>query len=431
MCDTARMTMGRFVLRAKQDEIRPEGYPYKQHTLVQRRIAGVDFGLRPKTQPRPQSCSDMSTRASTSQLSGSRQNTALGGESRRKTLSAHPMVVSPPRSPRELEQMSLWTERPDLATLSHITFHDCPGDECWEEQDSFSSRRGRIPEWDFARRQGRQDLMAATLFEPGKYRIPWEALDQKSKVGLEFGQVLSRSTAASVMGHCTVPAGLQENRPDRRDGRILPDRSLHRGTTHVAPRIKSVADFQKGMARPELAVKDYSLQEDSSVQRELAYNAAIADKKTSVRRDVGPNLKRCLPVEKATWGMRNTHNDVAMCLLAQARLGLSFPATISQRKHPVERYKEAPSRRRPDIGRSFDQVRARQHTKVFAKMSPLHKSREQLCPTFERKAASGFEPRVDVGSRDGSRRRRYDALPDWQSALESAEVCDAAAAVAA
>merc|ERR1719456_2183179 len=119
-----------------------------------------------------------------------------------------------------------------------------------------------------------------------------------------------------------------------------------------------------------------------------------------------------------------------MCHLAQARLGLGYPATASQLQHPIERYKESPSRRRPDIGRTFDQVRARQHTKASAKYSPLRKSWWELCPGFERTAPRGFEPRVYIENDRGevARSRSYNALPGWQAALESAEVHAAAGA---
>mmetsp|Transcript_33535 Transcript_33535/g.106356 ORF Transcript_33535/g.106356 Transcript_33535/m.106356 type:complete len:580 (+) Transcript_33535:106-1845(+) len=337
-----------------------------------------------------------------------------------------------------LEQMALTSPRGDLGRVGrvHVLMHEVshPSEDLLQQDLKAFPKNTRSPEWDFAKAKGRSPLMCTdSSSTPGKYDVSLGCVKPLPKGGVQFAHALSRSASAAALGHGAMPAMLHPEEK-RSPGGCVHDRSKAKDT--VRHRTLHVNNFNRELERPEPGREQLYHNTcdpaacEAVLQRDLSFDANMADRWVTCRRDIAPGYTRMLPRGRdAVQGLRALQHDLGV----RGSVGLAFTETSGQREQSVARRecrRADGARERPDAGPLFDHYTLFQPTVVQnnfihgsplvrgsgpfydAKQSPLRKPIKR----YERKAPPGFVGNARHGSTRMSRRSRtYEALPGWSA----------------
>jgi len=153
---------------------------------------------------------------------------------------------------------------------------------------------------------------------------------------------------------------------------------------------------------------------EAVLQRSLEFDASTVDYAVIPRRDHAPRMGADIARHRKVRGLRMIQADPGL----MASHGMGLPECRHQIECSVEKSKEVPSRLRPDIGTTFDQVRGRQPRLAAC---PVAHPRQNM--EFLRTAPAGFNMRASVGRpMVDARTRSYDALPDWSPVDEEVPI---------
>jgi len=336
----------------------------------------------------------------------------------------------------QLEQMGLTSERGMLGKIGrvHVVRNSQSGIAEDHLTQDMKTRNSRYPEWDIEATRGHANLYSLNkdTTDAGKYDVNYSVVDGNMKSSVAFNKAIGRSACVDTLGHIAPPAVVHPEHK-RSPGSCLPDRSMFKDSVRF--RHVLVNDFAKELPRQPLlsGAKEYHDKDDphacaEKLSRELAYDAAVADRYCTHRRDIGPSLDRSIPRGKAAvQGSRALSSDLGV----RGSVGLGFVETTSQREHTVDQRESRASngvRMRPDVGPVFEHYTLnppsyastdRAPTKKHAKIAPLHKKDNS---EFKRTAVStGFVAKVTTkGPFLASRRNRtYECLPQDEWSLHA------------
>lgn len=310
-----------------------------------------------------------------------------------------------------LEQMSVNLSRPEPAPES-MNFAR-PEYKEWHRLDEAASTNPRNPDWDLVKHSGEHKVEKLLGFEsePGKYEVNMDTVSPATKVGMSWKRTLSR---AQTVSHLSPKAVLI---PPRQA--LAPDRSCFRGSSQTVPRKVSVQKFEDDIDRPPLIVAKAVYYDESDpvanakvCEQEMSFDASNADHFVVARHDHAIRMNTNTSRKRALKGNRMFENDLGML---HSQNGLSQTSVDDK---SVEETKEVPSRSRPDVGASFNQMKGRYNTPSPGATRPhgsLRKPKESAPFDFARTAPAGFACRSPVAGSPvrPSRSRRHQALPTW------------------
>lgn len=284
----------------------------------------------------------------------------------------------------------------------------------WHKRDEMASANLRKPDWDFVKHSGEhkvEKLQGFQYFEPAKYNVNLDTVLPTPKDGVRFRRALGR---AHTVSHLAPKAVLV---PPRKG--FAPDRSCFRGSSQTVPRKVNIQKFEEDTDRPPLnSYKAVYYDENDPVanarvwDQEMSFDASNADHFVIPRRDYSIHMNTCVTRQRASKGSRMYENDLGML---HSQGGLS---QTSVEDKTVEESKEVPSRVRPDVGVTFNQMKGR-HGKPSPNASRPHgslrKPKESATFDFSRTAPAGFASRSAVAGSPvrPSRTRKHQALPSW------------------
>eukprot|EP00930_Biecheleria_cincta_P101513 TRINITY_DN9315_c0_g2_i5.p1 TRINITY_DN9315_c0_g2~~TRINITY_DN9315_c0_g2_i5.p1 ORF type:complete len:636 (-),score=117.84 TRINITY_DN9315_c0_g2_i5:54-1901(-) len=325
-----------------------------------------------------------------------------------------------------LEQAGLISERPEMKDIAHVNggpvFAPAPVNMTfarpeykeWHKRDEMASANLRKPDWDLVKHSGEHKvdkLQGFQYFEPAKYKVNLDTVQPTPKDGVRFKRTLGR---AHTVSHLAPKAVLIPPREA-----LAPDRSYFRGSSQTVPRKVNIQKFEEDLDRPPLnsAKAVYYDENDPAAnakvwEQEMSFDASNADHFIIPRRDYSIHMKTCVNRERASKGNRMFETDLGML---HSHGGLSQTSVDDK---TVEESKEVPSRVRPDVGVTFNQMKGR-----YGKPSPiasrphgsLRKPKESATFDFSRTAPAGFASRSAVAGSPvrPSRLRKHQALPSW------------------
>jgi len=337
-----------------------------------------------------------------------------------------------------LEQMGLASPRPELGKIGrvHVLMHEVsePAENLLQ-QDIKGYPKMRYPLWDFEKPGPRKPLMEKDERQPpGKYDAKWESIAPLPRSGIPFDRAMSRNVPVQNLGYSAPPAVLHPDEK-RSPGGCVADRSTAKDL--VRRRITNVNDFPKELPRPSIERSlTFHVESDASaceavLWRDLTFDADLADRSVTSRRDVAPTYRRMMPRgREAVQGVRALQSDLGV----RGSVGLGFVETSGQREQSIEMLESRAAdgvRERPNIGPKFDQSTLFDPLLVKnnynhgyapvhgagrlydAKRSPLRKP-HIAGGSFERKAERGFTGHTGHGGPWVLRQSRtYEALPSW------------------
>jgi len=402
-CELSRMKLNRFFRQTGANEQRPEVGRYRPNTtLVQPRTPAWDFAEKRKTQSRSMEVeTDIPDSEMLSRFDASRS------------------TLGTPCSCRPgLEQITLASERPDLAKMNFVQMSDLRAQaKDRSEQDRRTSHVPRRPEWDFEKPLGRAADVRDTFYEAGKYDVRYEAVLSSPKQCVGFTKVLSRSTP--VLGRYTPSSILVA---DDESSPCLLDRSLYRLSPCTRPRVTHVRDNSLDLERPPLAKQratDYDESDPAAVEatlrQEMTLDKSKIDRVVAHRSDYTTNMARSLARGRAGLGARICQDDICIRSM-QGKAALEKPSMVEGR---TDKTQESSAKPRTDMGLTFDMGTARAPTRKYGKFSSLKQPRSMAAPDFSRAAPQpGFDPRTTVKV-PLRKSRTHEALPGWSG--ESAD----------
>eukprot|EP00929_Paragymnodinium_shiwhaense_P086041 TRINITY_DN46519_c0_g1_i1.p1 TRINITY_DN46519_c0_g1~~TRINITY_DN46519_c0_g1_i1.p1 ORF type:complete len:567 (+),score=125.32 TRINITY_DN46519_c0_g1_i1:142-1842(+) len=334
--------------------------------------------------------------------------------------------------------MMLSARRPDLATPTAIA----PG-RFWTTSPQFGgtfpggkeiatpsaqmldqimacSHVPRPPEWDIAKVLDRKSMVKTTFFEPAKYKVKYECVDGRLKIGMEHSKQTSQDARLASRKSCEIMANLKQEKPG---DRLIADRSLHRDNSCTMPRVTHIREMGSTLDRPPFFPQSSCYHDESDpdidaevMHREMTIDRSNLDDYVVTRKDYAPNMASVISRNRGGKGHRLLQGDIGM----MHSRGFKQPETSVEIECTVEESKERPSRPRADVGCSFKQLKGRQKgNEKSINLSSLRQPRDLLAADFERSAPrKGFAPRVTANIPEVLRASRsFEALDGFNPAM--------------
>lgn len=362
----SKFTAGQDHLSTKREElVKPHCCHYRpQYTAAHRRPPAWDFSERPVTKSKlAPSLSDSALLA----VEDGEENEEEGGAF--LTGVDTETVVAPAEQPQaktEMTAMARNTSRGDLGKIGRVHVlmneHKVTPSLDYLQQDLKAYPRPRNPEWDFAKPVARKSATIDETLPPGQYDVKWSCVHGVPKTGIKFDKAYShKERPVRCLGYSAPPAVLHPAWQQAPGGCVADNRSYAKDS--VRRRITNVNDFDRELPRPApaLASNEYHDKNDPVASaivlaNSLAYNADVADRSVTHRRDIGPDYSTMIPRGKAAvQGSRALSSDVGV----RGAVGLGF----------------ADSERRRNL--TVEDMEARAHTRERA---------DKSCPNFDRTA---------------------------------------------